>query len=47
MKFSKWQLTIFEQLLSTEKFAIANNVRGRPKIKELTNVFKSIIFKVK
>ena len=47
MKFPKWQLTIFEQLLATERFALIDNNRGRPKIKELTNVYKSIIFKVK
>ena len=47
MKFRKLQLTIFRNLLQTQRFGVTNNIRGRPKIKDLCNVFKSIIFKVK
>ena len=47
MKFRKLQLTIFRNLLQTQRFGVTNNIRGRPKIKDLCNVFKSVIFKVK
>ena len=47
MKFRKLQMTIFRNLLQTERFAVVQNARGRPKITDLCNVFKSIIFKVK
>ena len=40
-------MTIFRNLLQTERFAVVQNARGRPKIKDLCNVFKSIVFKVK
>ena len=51
MKFRKLQLTIFRNLLQTQRFGVTNNIRGRPKIKDLCNVLnalhQSIIFKVK
>ena len=47
MKFIKLQIKIFENLLQTRKFSIKNNLRGRPKVKDYTNIFKSIYFKVR
>ena len=47
MKFRQLQLTIFRNLLQSQRFRVDDNVRGRPKIKDLCNVFKSILFKVK
>ena len=47
MKFRRLQLIIFRNLLQTRRFGVITNIRGRPKIKDLCNVFKSIIFKVK
>ena len=47
MRFQKLQLTIFKNLLNTAQFSCSSNRRGRPRIKELCDVFKSILFKVK
>ena len=40
-------MIIFRNLLQTERYGVVQNGRGRPKIKDLCNVFKSIVFKVK
>ena len=47
MKFQKLQMTIFKNLLNSEKYIFSSYRKGRPRIKELCNVFKSILFKVK
>ena len=47
MKFVDLLLTIFKNLMNTDKFKVPQNVRGRPIVTEFVNIFKNIIFKIK
>ena len=49
MYFNPIQLAIFKNLLRQKQYRLKNNssLRGRPVIKDITSIFKSIIYKVK